>query len=212
MRQIAIFMLVCGSLAAQPAYSQGPSTQQQLQQLNEQVTVLQQQLAALQAELDRMKAQVLVEANGNMRLVTPGSREDLVGGQHRITVGTNEVRTVGQSSTENIGGNSTQNIGGNSAQNIGANSTLSVSGSSTENIGGNLSQTIGGDWTVLARRSAVIEARDMLVLRVGKSSIVMKADGEINISGVRVNIDGSADVTVKSAGSTVIKGAKILQN
>jgi type VI secretion system secreted protein VgrG len=227
MRLIAVSVLVCGSLAAQPAYSQGPNTQQQLQRLNEQVTVLQQQIAALQAELDRMKAQVQVEASGNMRLVTPGSREDSVVGQHRIAVGTNNVRSVGQSSTENISVNSTQNIGGslsqtiggsstqrigaNSAQNIGANSTLSVSGNSTQTIGGTLSQTIGGDW-VVAQRRAVIEARESLLLKSGKSSIELKANGEINITGVLVNIEGSGDVTVKSAGSTVLKGTRILQN
>ena len=49
-------------------------------------------------------------------------------------------------------------------------------------------------------------------IKTGKSSLIMKKDGTIMITGKDISINGSGTVTAKEAGDVIIKGKKILEN
>lgn len=51
-----------------------------------------------------------------------------------------------------------------------------------------------------------------VALRAGAASIVLKADGTIQIKGKDITIDGSGKVTAKAASDMTLKGSRILQN
>ncbi|MBP9104057.1 MAG: hypothetical protein KBF82_09355 [Chitinophagaceae bacterium] len=61
-------------------------------------------------------------------------------------------------------------------------------------------------------RKVMIEASDEIVIKTGKSSLIMKKDGTIMITGKDISINGSGTVTAKEAGDVIIKGKKILEN
>lgn len=51
-----------------------------------------------------------------------------------------------------------------------------------------------------------------VALRAGSASIILKADGTIQIKGKDITIEGSGKVTAKAAGEVTLKGSRILQN
>ena len=61
-------------------------------------------------------------------------------------------------------------------------------------------------------KKVTIEASDEIVLTTGSSSITMKKDGSIIISGKDITISGSDKVDFKASKDIIMKGKKILQN
>ncbi|MBK9575147.1 MAG: hypothetical protein IPO43_21900 [Rhodoferax sp.] len=85
-------------------------------------------------------------------------------------------------------------------------------GNRTVTVGANESITIGEQQQVTVGKKMRLVAGDEIELRVGASSLVMRKDGTILISGRDIRIEGSGAVRVKSNGDIVMKGSKILQN
>lgn len=158
-----------------------------------------------------------------------GRSLSLAVGQARSTqIGLDDVLTVGGAGTSTVNGNWRLNVGGEATSNfarshahaigqsrttqIGVNDVLTVTGSSTSNVGGNWSLSISGsanqqvanNLSVTAAREILMQAGDQITLRTGSSSLVMKKNGEIIVSGVTVRMLASGDV--------VIKGARVLTN
>lgn len=61
-------------------------------------------------------------------------------------------------------------------------------------------------------KKVTIEAGDEIVLKTGSSSITMKKDGTIIISGKDITISGSDKVDFKASKDIIMKGKKIVQN
>jgi len=61
-------------------------------------------------------------------------------------------------------------------------------------------------------KKVLVEALDEIVIQTGKSSITMKKDGSIIISGSNIQIVGADDITVKSSNQVLLKGNKIKDN
>lgn len=59
-------------------------------------------------------------------------------------------------------------------------------------------------------KHVTIEGEDSIVLKTGKSSIVMKKNGTIVIKGESVSLEG--DINAKGASELLIKGSKIQGN
>lgn len=59
-------------------------------------------------------------------------------------------------------------------------------------------------------KQVTIEGGDSIVLKTGKSSIVMKKDGTIVIKGESVSLEG--DINAKGSSELLIKGSKIQGN
>jgi type VI secretion system secreted protein VgrG len=62
----------------------------------------------------------------------------------------------------------------------------------------------GDNLTITGKKKVLITAQDEITLKCGSASIILKKNGDIQISGNKINIKGSGDVQ--------IKGSKIAQN
>lgn len=61
-------------------------------------------------------------------------------------------------------------------------------------------------------KKELITAQDEITLSTGSSSIVMKKDGSILIKGNDITIQSNAEVNIKTAKYTLIKGGKLIDN
>ena len=128
------------------------------------------------------------------------------------TIGNDKSIDVGHNHTESIGDNATISVGKNSDISIGKNQSIQVGERQSEDIGKDYDLTIGGsnrisitkDLTITVGKRTVIKSGDEIVLSCGSSSIVMKKNGDITLSGKNINVTGS--------GNIVMKGSKITQN
>ncbi|WP_295877067.1 hypothetical protein [uncultured Zhongshania sp.] len=87
-----------------------------------------------------------------------------------------------------------------------------VASPSLQDNGGSLSINSRRDLTMTAAKKLVINSGDELTLQSGQSSITMKKNGNIIISGTVLDIRGSSDIIVKSPTNATLKGSKINQN
>jgi hypothetical protein len=51
-----------------------------------------------------------------------------------------------------------------------------------------------------------------ITLKTGDASIVLKADGSVNIRGTNITVESSGRTTVKASGDLTLKGARVLNN
>lgn len=148
------------------------------------------------------------------------NRTERVDNDENISIGANRTEDVGRNETLHVGANRTEHIGANHDETIGANMTLKVAltknemvgAASTVSVGGAYALTVGAamntavglaqfeevglDKTVLVGRNLHLKAGDELKLEVGKSCILMRADGHIRISGVEVLTDATKKVEI----------------
>lgn len=101
---------------------------------------------------------------------------------------------------------------GNRTVTVGANESITIGGGRTESVGVSATTRIAEQQQVTVGKKMQLIAGDEIELRVGASSLVMRKDGTILISGRDITIEGSGTVRVKSNGNIVMKGSKILQN
>jgi hypothetical protein len=66
--------------------------------------------------------------------------------------------------------------------------------------------------SVTASKALVLTAGDEVVIQAGKSKLVLRKNGVVELSGSDIIINGDRSVTAKQAGEVVIKGSKIGQN
>ncbi len=166
---------------------------------------------------------------GNDQSETIGSNKSIsVGENHSETIGANASIDVGDSETVSIGNDQSTSIGSNMTLSVGENLSANVGKNANESIGKDASTKIGDsltvevgkdgkfvigkktsvqsgdDLTVTGKKKVVINVQDQLTIKCGKASIILKKNGDIQISGNKVNVKGSGDVK--------IKGSKIAQN
>jgi len=135
------------------------------------------------------------------------------------TIGGNQQEDISKNKTTSIGGNHSESITGNMNISVDKNLIEHIKVDYTEDVDANKKSTIGKDLTekvsgshfetvtkdyVLKGKKIQITAQDEISFKVGSASILMKKNGDITISGKKINIKGSGDVT--------IKGSKIKEN
>lgn len=213
------------TLAALAALATAPS---QAGPLEERVEVLTTQVLALKQDIALLKSMIARDATGNLAFTVTGNRTDrtglsaltVVNANSSTSVGGDLTETVGKSSTTRIGvnrsvdvvrddllkvaGSSNANIAVNSTVIVGASATRKVGGSTSDTVTGNAMQQVGGSMGVAVAHNLTLEAADQIMLKAGLSSIVMKKNGEILITGTNVGIRASGDV--------VLKGTRVLTN
>ncbi len=153
---------------------------------------------------------------GNDQKESIGNNKDItVAKNHTESVGENSSHKIGKNSDESVAENKTVDIGKNrkeaigedSTINIGKNNTFSVADDSKVSIGKNLTETIGKDLTadiadntsvsigkdlsVMIGKNTEVTSGDQITFTCGSSSIVMKKDGTIQITGVDIKINAS---------------------
>jgi type VI secretion system secreted protein VgrG len=149
---------------------------------------------------------------GAMRVLSVGINQD-------INVGSNLSESVGKDYSEQVGKNYDERIGDNRTSNVGKNDKLEVSKNQDESVGENRSITVGKNDDLNVGKKICIEAGDQITLQTGSSKIVMKKNGQIEISGMKISITGSQSikneaVTINSEASGIhtVKGSLVKIN
>lgn len=195
MNRTLLVLALLAAFAAAPTQAQ--NLQERVETLSKEVVELRDQVALLRSMLSR-------DSTGNVTVTSTTNRKDQVGNDFSASVGGNAsssfarsvASTIAQSRSTQVGGNDLLTVTGSSTSNIGGNWNLSVNGSAAEQVANSLS--------VSAAREILFKAGDQITLKTGDSTLVMKKDGSIAISGKTFSVNASGDV--------VIKGSKVLTN
>lgn len=158
---------------------------------------------------------------GHDRSEKVGNNETISIGKDRTeSVEQNESITIGANRDTNVTKNETVTIGDNRTESVGKNEDITISDNRKEQVGKDEEVAIGGNRTLqvekdnkedIGKKFALV-AGDEILLKTGDASIVMKKNGDIQIKGKNITIDGSGKITVKASGDLIMKGSKITQN
>ncbi|MGD2154635.1 MAG: type VI secretion system tip protein TssI/VgrG, partial [Gemmatimonadales bacterium] len=173
------------------------------------------ELLYIHAEKDK---QVVVENNrtesvGNDESISIGNnRTENVGKNESITIGENRTESVGKNESITIGGGRTESVAKDETIDIGANRKESVAKNEDVTIGDNRSHTIGKTDKLDVGDRLLITAGDMIIIKTGSASITMKKDGDIQIEGKNIKVQGSGKIQIKASGAVNIKGSQVTNN
>ena len=165
---------------------------------------------------------------GGLQSITVGAvRTISVGASQSLSVGANLSESIGSNRSENVGGNQTVTIASNLTESVGSDQKVSVGGNLKENIasdhtnevGSNRKTSIGSDDKLDVGSNLTITAGSKITLETGASKIVMDSSGKIEISGMNIEIKGSASVkaesvqiNIEASGINTIKGSLVKIN
>jgi hypothetical protein len=90
--------------------------------------------------------------------------------------------------------------------------TLTVAKNLDIKVGGEMTQRCAHDLQVIVSKHLTLDGVDSATLKSGSAFLQLKKSGDAMLSGNRIDIKGSGEVTVKSASTMALKGSKILQN
>ncbi|MEY4580510.1 MAG: hypothetical protein RL701_5213 [Pseudomonadota bacterium] len=138
-----------------------------------------------------------------------------IGAGYQVSVGGVMNESVGGLKAEEIGGAKTTLVGGVSSETVGGNKSITTGGATTLKAGKDVTiesaqdvntsskkkTTIKSheDLSINGQKKGLIVVRDELTLRVGKATITLKKNGDINISGGKITLNGSGNVAVKGS-------------
>jgi type VI secretion system secreted protein VgrG len=149
----------------------------------------------------------------NDRLEAVHSNEDLSVAKVRTrSVGEDESVSIGKSKTHTVGENESVNIGNNQVITVSNDQSISVEASRSLSVGKEHTITVGKSETRNIGEKLVITAGDSILLECGSSSISMKKNGDILISGKNLVLEASGKATVKASQDLVLKGSKVTAN
>jgi type VI secretion system secreted protein VgrG len=133
-----------------------------------------------------------------------GSRTESVAKDETITITGNRTETVSKDEDITIKGSRTKSVAKDEAVSISGKRGKSVDKDETVTIGEKYSQTVGKDAVIDVGKKLTILAGDEIVLKTGSASITLKKGGDVVISGGKVDI--------KASGNLTLKGSQIAQN
>jgi type VI secretion system secreted protein VgrG len=163
-------------------------------------------------------------------------RGESVGNDESISIGNNRTETVEKNETISIGEKRTTDIGKDDELSVGDNHTIEVDKKQTitvgkdqtitvtenrkKSVGKNEQVTIAGDRQeditknskIKVGKAFALEAGDEIALITGDASITLTKNGNIQIKGKDITLEGSGKINVKASGDVIIKGSKIAEN
>lgn len=145
-------------------------------------------------------------------LTVGAAMNHLVGGALMQEVGAAKIVAVGGLSKETIGVSKSVSAGTNISDSAGANMSRSAGAKYSVKSGSTMNFAAGANYAVHTDASAVIDAKDELVLKCGSASLTLKSNGDIQLKGADIKIIGSGKVNVKADGDITLKGSKVNQN
>lgn len=127
------------------------------------------------------------------------------------TAGDDMLLSAGNDVTGMVGRNLTVSVGGDTSESIGDACSIAVGGNRTVTVGNKYTLgtakalSIGSDdtLTLTAGKKLTIQGNHNIVIRNGKASIELQADGDVIISGERV--------TVKAKDRLLLRGANVVE-
>jgi type VI secretion system secreted protein VgrG len=172
--------------------------------------------------------EVYIHAERNKRVVVEVDRTESVGHNEGISIGNNRTEKVGKNESITIGENRTENvgkdegitIGANRNESVGKNESIEIGENRTESVGKNESVSVtesrthkvGKDDSLEVGKNLVITVADSITIKTGDASITMKKNGDIQIKGNNLKLDGSGKIQIKAASDVNIKGSKVTNN
>ena len=132
-----------------------------------------------------------------------GAYQISVGAAMNTTVGGLKATEVGAALMEAVAGNKTVSVGGSEALNVAKNRTVNISQDLTHTVSGKRTESVKKEFALTAKK-ITLTAEDELLIVSGSAKILLKKNGDIDISGKKINIKGSGDV--------IVKGSKIAEN
>ena len=143
-------------------------------------------------------------------------------GENNISVSKNQTQQISQNQTTTVLKNQTTSISGNKTTNTTGNETITTSGTKHDNIklastqlvggakalniggayqigvGGLKHETIGGNSTEQVGDVKIIQANEELKIVVGKSSMIIRKDGKIDLYGTKLIIKGQDAIQINA--------------
>jgi len=142
-----------------------------------------------------------------------------IGAAYQITVGAAMNTTVGGAKMVEVGGLLSETVGVTKSASVAGNSSEDVGGSKSVNIGKDRSDLIGGKQTGTVKKGYELKAKkieltaeDEIIFKAGKAQIIMKKNGDIQVSGNNIELKGKGKINVKASKDVIIKGSKIKEN
>jgi type VI secretion system secreted protein VgrG len=127
------------------------------------------------------------------------SESVVIDGQRSLTIAGAQTVTVGATHRETVGGSQTIQVGADQQVTIGGSQTIAIGKSRTVRIGSDDRLEVGKDVTILVRGKVLVRADNEIRLETGDASLVLKPNGDIQLRGTRITIEGSADVHLKGS-------------
>lgn len=109
-----------------------------------------------------------------------------------------ETTEVGRDRTEHVGHDETITIDNDRTEKVGKNETITIGKNRNEKVVENETIDIGKNMTITVGKNTLLDTVDSITFQTGQSSIVMKKNGHIQISGSKILIKGSSDITLKA--------------
>jgi type VI secretion system secreted protein VgrG len=136
---------------------------------------------------------------GKNRTETVGDNEDIKIGKNRTeSVGDNEDIKIGGSRSVDIGGSKSETVGSTKTETVMLAKMLTVGGAYQTTVGAAMNTTVGLmqaeevglSKTVMVGKTFSITAGEVFEVKVGKSSLLLKEDGTIELRGIKILVDG----------------------
>jgi type VI secretion system secreted protein VgrG len=139
-------------------------------------------------------------------------RTKSVGKNEKVTIGENRTESVGKDEKITIGQHRSESVAKNEAIEIGENRRETVGKNEEVSVAENRAHTVGKNDTLTVGKELLIEVADQITIQTGKASITMKKNGDIQIKGNNINLEGSGKIGVKASSDVNIKGSKVTSN
>lgn len=151
--------------------------------------------------------------------VVGNNESSSIGNDRNKRVENNQSESIGNDKNIDVGNEHTERIGNNMSLSVGKNISIDISDNHSETVGKNmvigigndLRETVDGAYTEVVTKDYSLKAQNItlsaekqITFKTGSSTIVMKNNGDIMISGNNINVKGSGEV--------VIKGNKVISN
>ena len=157
-----------------------------------------------------------------------GPQMNDIGATRSVTVGAGQSHTIGASDTWDIsadqsvqtgadqvfkiGGAHSTEIAKERGAKVGADDSTEVGGARSTKVAKKDMLDIGEDGLIKVAKGMTITAGEQIIFNCGSSSITLKKDGEITISGKDIIVKASGKVNVKASSDITMKGSEIKQN
>ncbi len=181
--------------------------------------------------------EVYIHAEKDQNNVVENDETTTIGRNRKERVGNNETIVIGNSRSVTIGKNKSETIAINKAETIGAAKELTIGGAYQVTVGAVMNETVGAakmeevgayrmeavaaykkttvgeDFTVTVDDKYALEGKKEIAIKSGLSSVTMKKDGKIEISGTDVTFKTAAGkIHIDAGGIITIKGSMVKIN
>jgi type VI secretion system secreted protein VgrG len=143
-----------------------------------------------------------------------------IGRDRKEDVGKNETISIGENRSESVGKNEDISIGKNRTENVGENESITIGKNRTEQVGKNEDLSVGENRThnivkndqLTVVKELLVSVADVITFRTGDASLIMKKNGDIQLKGNNITVNGSGKVNVKASSDVNIKGSNVKGN